>query len=108
MGLWEYKYVARNFERQRNNGRAERVWTRIQNSDSRQRMKRKFIFPVIWILWAYSFSSDSSYWRYQDEFKTREECLKAMEPYLASALERRSGEGAVYYCFPDTADLRSL
>jgi hypothetical protein len=87
-----------------------KVWTGIQNSDSGRWMKPKFIFPVIWILWSYSFSSDSSSWRYEDEFKTREECVKAMEPYMASALnlERRSGEGVIYYCFPDTADLRSL
>ena len=81
------------------------LWTETENSDTKRPMKRKIILSVIWILWSYSFSSVSSFWRHEDVFEKREDCLKAMEPYMIASLNsnRADGEGVIYYCFPDTS-----
>jgi hypothetical protein len=85
----------------------EILWTGSENSDTKRPMRRKIILSVIWILWSYSFSSASSFWRYENLFETREDCLKAMEPYMLAALNsnRADGQGVIYYCFPDTSGL---
>jgi hypothetical protein len=85
----------------------EILWTGTENSDTKRPMKQKFILSVIWILWSYSFSSASSFWRYEHVFETREDCLKAMEPYMLASLNsnRSDDEGVIYYCFPNTSGL---